>query len=43
MEDCLKDGNIWMCKNRLKMNNGKTEYIYILAPDKCYHFVKEKK
>ena len=28
MEDCLKDVNIWMCKNRLKMNNGKTEFIY---------------
>ena len=28
MEECLKDVNIWMCKNRLKMNNGKTEFIY---------------
>ena len=28
MEDCLKDVNIWMCKNRLKMNNAKTEFIY---------------
>ena len=28
MEDCLKDVNIWMCKNRLKMNNGQTEFIY---------------
>ena len=23
MEECLKDVNIWMCKNRLQMNNGK--------------------
>ena len=28
MEDYLKDVNIWMCKSRLKMNNGKTEFIY---------------
>ena len=28
MEECLKDVNTWMCKNRLKMNNGKTEFIY---------------
>ena len=29
MEECLKDINTWMCKNRLEMNNGKTEFIYI--------------
>ena len=28
MEECLKDVNIWMCKNRLQMNNSKTEFIY---------------
>ena len=28
MEECLKDVNIWMSKNRLQMNNGKTEFIY---------------
>ena len=28
MEECLKDVNIRMCKNRLQMNNGKTEFIY---------------
>ena len=28
MEECLKDVKIWMCKNRLNMNNGKTEFIY---------------
>ena len=28
MEDCLKDVNTWMCKNKLKMNNGKREFIY---------------
>ena len=28
IEECLKDVNIWMCKNRLKMHNGKTEFIY---------------
>ena len=28
MEECFKDVNIWMCKNRLNMNNGKTEFIY---------------
>ena len=28
MEESLKDVNIWMCKNRLQMNNGKTEFIY---------------
>ena len=28
MEECLKDVNNWMCKNRLQMNNGKTEFIY---------------
>ena len=28
MEECLKDVNTWMCKNRLQMNNGKTEFIY---------------
>ena len=28
MEECLKDVNIWMCKHRLQMNNGKTKFIY---------------
>ena len=28
MEECLKDVNNWMCKNRLQMSNGKTEFIY---------------
>ena len=29
MEECLKDVNTWMCKNRLKMNNEKKpEFIY---------------
>ena len=28
MEECLKDFNTWMCKNRLQMNNAKTEFIY---------------
>ena len=28
MEECLKEVNTWMCKNRLQMNNGKTEFIY---------------
>ena len=28
LEECLKDVKIWMFKNRLQMNNGKTEFIY---------------
>ena len=28
MEECLKDVNNRMGKNRLQMNNGKTEFIY---------------
>ena len=28
MEECLKDVKIWMCKSRLQMKNGKTEFIY---------------
>ena len=27
-EECLKDVNNWMCKNRLQMNNGEPEFIY---------------
>jgi hypothetical protein len=28
IEDCLQAVNTWMCENRLKMNNDKTELVY---------------
>ena len=43
MEDCLKDVNIWMCKNRLKMNNRKTEFIYFGSRQMLSLCEREKK
>ena len=39
---CISDIRTWMIKNKLKINDGKTEFLVITSPRSCYAFGRIK-
>jgi len=41
IEACVRDIRSWMIRNKLKINDEKTEFLIISSPRKCLHFEEE--